>query len=75
MFNPEREELLNVHQVLADAPTAEDPPAVETVTQTFRLPKELKEMTDRICRQNGKDASKFYRQCAETLCRDYLPTK
>lgn len=65
-------ELLNVHQILADA---EGGDSDVWTTQTFRLPKYLKDLTDSICKANGKDSSKFFRQCAIQLCKDYLPLK
>lgn len=74
MTNPkDQPEFLNVHEVLAEAQAETAEENVPWTTQTFRIPVPLKELTERICKSNGTDTSKFLRKCCEVLVKDYLP--
>lgn len=65
------EPLPNVHECLADAAKEHrDLPAM--VGGTFKVPKEVKKLTQQICKQNGTDMSAFLRQCCVNLCKGYV---
>lgn len=63
--------LPNVHEVLAEAVTelsAHEP----LVTGTFKVRREVKAMTQKICARHGTDMSSFLRKCCEALVRGYV---
>lgn len=40
---------------------------------TFRIPDEIREPAEVICRMNGTSLPEFFRKCAEVLQREYKP--
>lgn len=65
------DQLPNVHECLADA-AKEDRNTGPMVTGTFKVHKDVKKLTQQICKQNGTDMSAFMRQCCVNLCKGYV---
>lgn len=65
------DKLPNVHECLADA-AKEDKNLKPMVTGTFKVPREVKKLTQQLCKQNGSDMSAFLRQCCVNLCKGYV---
>ena len=62
-------ELSNVHEALQRASIASEP--TESVTQTFRVGKDIKDIVESICARHDTTVSAFLRECCEQLTEDY----
>lgn len=61
----------NIHEIVQQSAQKSRDEESPLVTQTFKMPEDLKLNVAKICKANGSNPSEFYRTCAQTLVDDY----